>query len=125
MVENEMLILAERFSDAVNNRDLPALSELLDEKAIVWHNIDQQAHTKSQALDGIRKFNESMYASRYTNVRRSATREGVVQQHDLEVTFAEGVPSRSIAICIVFKMRAGLIVRLDEYLDGGAFSSTT
>lgn len=125
MTADERLALAERFSAAVDRRDLPALAALLDEQVAVWHNIDQRTHGKAQALAGIHAFNTDVHASGYRNIRRSATPEGVVQQHDLEVTFAEGGPTRSIAVCIVFQMAAGRIVRLDEYLDSGAFAAAS
>lgn len=124
MTADQMLTLAERFSTAVDHRDLLALDALLDEQAVVWHNIDQKAHGKSATLDGIRAFNAAVHASRYRNIRRSAMPDGVVQQHDLEVTFAAGRPARSIAVCIVFRMKEGRIVRLDEYLDSAAFAAT-
>ena len=49
-------------------------------------------------------------------IRREALPDGFLQQHVLEATLPDGTKWAMDACCVI-RMKDGLIVRLDEYID--------
>ena len=58
----------------------------------------------------------------YTQVRRSATADGFVQQHVLVATNRAG-QRIEVPACIVIVIEDGKITRLDEYLDSASVAA--
>jgi ketosteroid isomerase-like protein len=53
---------------------------------------------------------------RYENVRRAATSEGFVEEHDVRATLADG-SALSLPVCVVADVRNGKILHMREYFD--------
>ncbi len=86
--------------------------------ATIWHNYDQIKQTAEQNLKSVGWIRKLMPDLRYDNIRRNATFDGVVQQHNLRGTARNGDPV-DIPACIVFHL-GGSPVRvqsLEEYVD--------
>ena len=56
---------------------------------------------------------------RYTNIVRSATESGFVEEHDVVGTLPDGSEMR-LVVCVVADVSDGKISRLHEYLDTAA-----
>ena len=59
----------------------------------------------------------------YRDIRRTVIDHGFVQQHSLHVGFDDG-RTADLPACLVVAVADGLIVRIDEYLDGAAVDAT-
>lgn len=110
------LDVAERFFAAVAAGDLDAVGALYADDVVVWHNHDGFEQDKAGNLRTLQWVMANIDGFRYEEVRRSPTDDGFVQQHVARGTNRRGEPVEMPA-CIVVRIEAGRITRLDEYLD--------
>ena len=99
------------------------LRELYDPDVEIWHNTDGVVQRRDDNLATLAWMGRNLPDLRYTEVRRSATADGFVQQHVLVATNRAG---RRIEVpaCIVTTVGDdGRITRLDEYLDSAAVAA--
>ena len=89
---------------------------LYADDVVVWHNHDGLEQDKAANLRTLAWVVANIDGFRYEDVRRSATDDGFVQQHVARGTNRRGEPVEMPA-CIVVRIDAGRIIRLDEYLD--------
>lgn len=115
--------IAQRFSDAIADRDLAGLESIFAADATIWHNTDGIEQPRDQALAAIAQFLSGVSECHYSAVRRMPTPSGLVQQHDLHVRFGSATTSLVIPVCLIFEIAEGRVRRLDEYLDVSSFSS--
>lgn len=108
--------VAERLFAAIEAGDIDAVRSLYSPDVTVWHNHDGLAQSIDDNLRVLGWMSKHLPGARYTDVRRSATDTGFVQQHVLVATSRSG---REVAVpaCIVADVADGRITRLDEYLD--------
>lgn len=108
--------VAERLFAAIEAGDIEAVRALYSPHVTVWHNHDGLTQSLDENLRVLGWMSKHLPGARYTEVRRSATDSGFVQQHVLVATNRNG---REIAVpaCIVADVADGRITRLDEYLD--------
>ena len=123
MTAIDTLELADRFFAAIEAGDVDVLRQLYDPEVEIWHNTDGVVQRLDDNLATLAWMGRNLPDLRYTEVRRTATAEGFVQQHVLVATNRAG---RRIEVpaCIVTRVGDdGRITRLDEYLDSAAVAA--
>lgn len=116
MSPQEYLDFAERFVDAIQRGDTPAVRACYAPDAKLWHNSDGIEQTVDQNMKVLDWFIRTLPDRNYRVVRREPLPDGFLQQHVLEATLPDGT-KWAMDACVVIKMQDGLITRLDEYLD--------
>jgi ketosteroid isomerase-like protein len=108
--------VAERLFSAIEAGDIDAVTALYAPDVAVWHNHDGLVQSLDDNVRVLGWMTRHLPGARYTDVRRSFTDSGFVQQHVLVATNRAG---RQVAVpaCIVADVADGRITRLDEYLD--------
>jgi ketosteroid isomerase-like protein len=108
--------VAERLFSAIEAGDIDAVRALYAPDVAVWHNHDGLVQSLDDNVRVLGWMTRHLPGARYTDVRRSLTESGFVQQHVLVATNRAG---REVAVpaCIVADVADGRITRLDEYLD--------
>ena len=119
MTEAEILSLAERFLGAIESGDAAVVRACYAPDALIWHNNDDVEQTVDRNMRTLDWFMRKLPDRHYRVLRREALKDGFLQQHVLEATLPDGTKWK-MAACVVVKIRDGLIVRLDEYLDSAA-----
>ncbi len=114
--DSTSLQLAQRLFAAIEQGDVEASRELYDANARIWHNTDNVEQTVEQNLRVLRWLVRNTAQRRYEDVRREQTASGFVQLHVLRLHFHDGRVVH-VPACLVAQVRAGLITRIDEYLD--------
>lgn len=108
--------LAARFFDAIERGDAEAVADCYADDVVIWHNTDGLAQGKAENLTVLRGLIRAYPRRLYDERRLTTFPGGFVQQHVLKATRADGA-ERTLAACLVCKVEAGRIVRLDEYFD--------
>jgi ketosteroid isomerase-like protein len=116
MNENEILEFAERFLGAIESGDTATVRACYDPDAVIWHNNDGREQSVERNMRSLEWFIRHLPDRRYGVLRREALKDGFMQQHVLEATLPDGT-AWSLDACVIVRMKDGLIVRLDEYLD--------
>ena len=114
---NEMNLLADRLTRAYEHNDMDAIAACYDPDARIWHNFDGAEQTVEEQLSVTRWLNERLKNIRYEIVSRHSFQGGYVQQHVVHGTIANGGDAFRMPACMNVTMRAGRIVRVEEYLD--------
>lgn len=111
------LDVAERLFAAIEAGDVDAVAALYGPDTVVWHNTDGVEQAVADNLHTLAWLTKRCSDVRYTDVRRSATATGFVQQHVLRLTSPAG-EALALPACIVATVDDdGRITRVDEYLD--------
>jgi ketosteroid isomerase-like protein len=111
-----VLDVADQLFRAIEAGRVDLVGELYATDAVIWHNHDGVEQTPDENLRTLRWLVDNLTGVRYTDIRRSATATGFVQQHVLCVTNRAGTDVE-IPACIVATVDDGRITRLEEYLD--------
>ena len=118
MTSSDYLALAERFLGAIESGDTDTVRACYAPDAKIWHNNDGIEQTVDQNMKSLGWFIRNLPDRHYRLVRREALPDGFLQQHVLEATLPDGV-RWALDACVIVRVKDGLIVRLDEYLDSG------
>jgi len=113
---SEHLDLAERFFKAIEAGDIDAVKAIYAPDAEIWHNTDGVVQAPADNARTLTWITKNLEGMSYTDIRRSATDDGFVQQHTLVATNRAG-QRVEVPACIVVRIADGRITRLDEYLD--------
>jgi uncharacterized protein len=113
---SEHLELAERLFKAIEAGDIDAVRDIYAPDAAIWHNTDGLTQVPADNLRTLSWIATNLRDVSYTEIRRSATDDGFVQQHVLVATNRAG-QRVEVPACIVTTIADGHITRLDEYLD--------
>lgn len=108
--------VAEQLVSAIERGDIDGVRALYAPDAAVWHNNDGITQSVDDNLRVLAWMLKHLPGSRYTQIRRSVTESGFVQQHVLVATNRAG-QAVSMPACIVADVVDGRITRLNEYLD--------
>jgi ketosteroid isomerase-like protein len=119
MTEQDVLHVAERFFQAIQSDDADAVRACYAPDAVIWHNNDNVEQSVDKNMRTLGWIMRKLPGRHYRVLRREALQDGFLQQHVLEATLPDGTAWR-LPACLVVKVRDGLIVRLDEYLDSAA-----
>ncbi|MBH0779779.1 nuclear transport factor 2 family protein [Nocardia bovistercoris] len=96
--------------------DVDAALACLAPDATVWHGFDRVAHDLGGVRAGWEKLVAGTSHRAVVDVRRAPTPTGFVQQHLLTMRTHTGI-RLAWPVCIVVRIRAGRISRIDEYVD--------
>lgn len=116
MTPQDYLDFAERFVGAIQRGDVDAVRACYAPDAKLWHNNDGVEQTVDQNMKVLDWFIRTLPDRNYRVIRREALSDGFLQQHVLEATLPDGTKWKMDACCVI-RMKDGLIVRLDEYID--------
>src|SRR5260370_21263102 len=108
--------VAERLFSAIESGNVDAIRALYSPEIGVWHNTDGKIQTRDENLATLGWVIKNIKNIRYTDVRRSPTQYGFVQQHVLRGLSPSG-KEFALPACLVATIRGEHIVRIDEYLD--------
>jgi len=114
--------IADKLGAAIAARDADAVRSLYDRDIVVWHAMTNEGQTREEnvgLLAGVFAISSQL---EYKDIRRHDIDGGVVQQHYLSGTFADGKPMPDLHACLVITVANGKITRIDEYFDSPAFA---
>jgi ketosteroid isomerase-like protein len=124
MTPEDYLAIADRFVGAIQAGDADAVRACYAPDARIWHNNDGLEQTVDQNLRVLAWFVRTLPDRKYRVIRREALPDGFLQQHLLEATLPDGT-AWAMDACVVVRMKDGLIVRLDEYIDSAKAAELT
>lgn len=105
-----------RFFAALEAGDIETVRSIYSPDALIWHNddlLEQPVDDNLRVLAGLHK---AVSGLRYEIVRRVPADDGVIQQHVLRGTLANGQPVELHA-AMYLQVRDGHVTRIEEYLD--------
>jgi len=114
----QTLELCDRFFDSIERRDHDALESCYAPEAVIWHSHDCRYQPRDENLAMLRQGGTTQQKVRYRDRRVRVFEGGFVQQHRIEVTWANGFEGR-MDVCFVAYVRDGRISRAYEYFDTG------
>ncbi len=115
----EILSLAKRFFDGIEQGNIAILREVYDPKVEIWHNTDDLVQSADDNVKTLEGFVSRIAHRKYEQRRVHAFPGGFVQQHLLTGTRKDG-EHVTLHACIVCAVSNGRITRLDEYFDSAA-----
>ncbi len=116
MPPTQVLELAERFFRATFAGDAAAARKFYAPDAVIWHNTDRVEIGVEENMRIIEWFARILPDQKCKVIRREVLSDGFLQQDVLEATLPDGSRFTQTS-CVIVRMRDGLIVRLDEYVD--------
>ena len=122
MPHDDIRALAQRFFDAIERGDIAAVRGCYAPDAVIWHNTDLAEQPPEENLKTLANFIKHVPERRYVERRLDIFAGGFAQQHLLKVKLASG-KEVSLAACLVCRVAAGRITRLDEYFDSAALAA--
>ena len=117
MSESEdILALAERFIEVLNNGDADGLRAIYSPDARIWHNFSEELQSVEENIKTMLWVHRILDNLNYDIQRREVLPDGFMQQHILRGTLASG-EAFAMPACAICKVDNGQIVALEEYLD--------
>jgi ketosteroid isomerase-like protein len=120
--EKEILSLAKRFFDGIEQGNIGILREVYDPKVEIWHNTDGLVQSLEDNVTTLTGFIGRIADRKYEDRRLHAFPGGFVQLHRLTGTRKDG-ERVALDACIVCLVRNGKVYRLDEYFDSAAVAN--
>ncbi|HEX2591283.1 MAG TPA: nuclear transport factor 2 family protein [Rhizomicrobium sp.] len=120
--EKDILSLAKRFFDGIEQGNVNILREVYSPDVGIWHNTDDLVQTVDDNVTTLTGFISRISDRRYENRRTYAFPGGFVQQHRLTGVRKDGEKVQLDA-CLVCLVKDGRITRLDEYFDSAAVAN--
>lgn len=111
--------IADRLLAAIQAGDADTVRSLYSPDVEIWHNTDDLVQDRDDNLATLGWLAANIPGLEYTDIRRSETPDGFVQQHVLRATNRAG-DTVGVPACLVVKITDGVITHLDEYLDSAA-----
>jgi uncharacterized protein len=124
MTPQDYLAFAKKFVGAIQAGDPDTVRACYAPDAKIWHNNDGVEQTVDQNMRVLGWFMRTLPDRKYRVLRLDALPDGFLQQHVLEATLPDGTPWAMDA-CVIVRMKDGLIVRLDEYIDSAKAAALT
>lgn len=109
--------VAERLFKAIERGEVDAIRAIYAPGAKIWHNFDGVEQSVEENLAVLGWVVSNIAEVAYTEVRRSPTATGFVQQHVMRGRVKSTGREFAMPACIVCIVNGGRITRLDEYLD--------
>ena len=116
---------ADRFFNALLEGDLGQMQAACAAGSVLWINVTEKERPLEASLPGFASLRGRMPDLRLEDVRRRGVPGGFIEQHVLTGTTPSDDRLRVVG-CFVGTIEAGLIVRLEEYVDSaqaGALSA--
>ncbi len=114
------IALLDRFFAAIEAGDEGVLEACYADDVVVWNNVARAEATKAENLALLRWWHGRVEGLRYEVLERLPFDGGVVQRHVVQGRV--GDVELDVPCCIVFRIVAGRITDLREYLDQAAVS---
>ena len=114
----EMIALCDRFFDAIEANDFPAVEACCGPEYVVWHSHDNLYEPRESNLGMLKRGTEAKTAKKYLNRRVMPFEGGFVQQHKIEVYYPSGFVG-FMHVCFIAYVVNGKISRIYEYFDRG------
>ena len=111
--------VADRFVAALENADDAALARLYHPELRFTIRTAGATYDRDAALHNFRTMWPHLRDVEVEGVDRQITERGFLSQQVLSATIADGTRI-SVPMCMIFGLRDGLIVRVDEYFDAAA-----
>jgi ketosteroid isomerase-like protein len=111
-----------RFFAAIEAGDIDMVRAIYAPDALIWHNddlIEQPVEENLKVLSGLHK---AVSGLRYEVIRRALAADGVIQQHVLRGTLANG-QEVALHAAMYLQVNDGHVTRIEEYLDSAKRSS--
>ena len=102
---------------AIEANDADAVRNGFSEDAVIWHNTSQVEQNREEIVAAVRGLHANFTDVVYDVRQVLATTEGAVGQFVLRATAADGERIAMHAAMIMAIDDAGLVTRVDEYLD--------
>jgi ketosteroid isomerase-like protein len=118
--EQTIRAVAKRHTQAMAARDLAEIERIYARRATIWHNTDRRTLSVADHIASYARNTAALERIDYADIRLSVFDGGFLQQHVITAHLRDG-RSFDIACCVVARVRDGLIVQLEEYLDSAAF----
>jgi ketosteroid isomerase-like protein len=115
-----MKALALRLLHASETYDIAEIEAIFHPNAQVWHNTDQVVLSWSENLKDSEIFVRALPNKRYVDVKITPFEGGYIQQHRVVGESLDGKPF-DLPSCLIFQVKKGRIVRMDEYFDSAPF----
>jgi len=112
----EILALADRFIEVLNNGDADGLRAIYSADARIWHNFSEELQSVDENIKTMLWIHRILDNLEYDIQRREVLPDGFMQQHVLRGTLASG-EKFAMPACAICKVENGRIVALEEYLD--------
>jgi ketosteroid isomerase-like protein len=114
--------IVSRFFIAIEAGDIDTVRAIYAPEAVIWHNDDLVEQPVQENLKVLQGLHRAVSGLRYDVIRRALVADGVLQQHVLRGTLANGVQVELHA-AMYLQVRDGRITRIEEYLDSAQRSS--
>ena len=112
-----------RLYDALARGDVAAMRACCAPDVRFWHCFDGIAQTLDEAVQGWKGLIAHAKTRHSEDVRSIPTGDGLVQQFLFVVRTPAG-ERKAWPLCVVVKLKDGLITRVDEYIDrAGSFAA--
>jgi ketosteroid isomerase-like protein len=105
-----------RFFDAIEAGDIDTVRSIYSSDALIWHNDDLIEQPVDDNLRVLAALHKAVSGLHYEIVRRVLADDGVIQQHVLRGTLANGQPVELHA-AMYLQVKDGHVTRIEEYLD--------
>lgn len=102
--------------NALGAGDIEAVRACCTEDVVFWHCFDQLAQDFNDAARGFEQFFAGFPERLFVDARRAAIPGGFMQQHLMVGTTPSG-KRLGWPICVIVRLRGGLISRYEEYID--------
>jgi len=107
-----------RFFTALEAGDIRTLRQIYAPDALIWHNDDLLEQSVDDNLIVLQGLHRAVSGLHYDVIRRAAVADGVLQQHVLRGTLADGT-AVELHAAMYLRVRDGHVTRIEEYLDSG------
>jgi uncharacterized protein len=116
VVSDTAIEVVTRFFAALEAGDIEIVRSIYSPDASIWHNddlLEQPVEDNLRVLAGLHRAVSGLH---YEIVRRVPADDGVIQQHVLRGTLANGQPVELHA-AMYLQVKDGHVTRIEEYLD--------
>ena len=121
----ESLAVADRLFKSIERGDVAAIRDIYAPGAKMWHNNDGATQTVDENLAVLGWVVANISEVAYTEIRRSATPTGFVQQHVMRGRVKSSGKEIRLPACIICEVEHGRVTRLDEYFDSAHIAMLT
>jgi limonene-1,2-epoxide hydrolase len=113
---------AEALGAAVKARSAEQVAAVYADNIVVWHACTGQAMGKGHNVELLGRVFAVTAELEYVDVRRILLDGVVVQQHRVAGRLSDGKQLVPLEVCMIMRVRAGLITRIDGYFDRENFA---
>jgi ketosteroid isomerase-like protein len=111
--------LGQRFVRALETKDMDAVTQILSDDFVLWHNVTNRRLENGAGRDFIVGYFPTVKNLKYNDIRILPTEDGWVQQHNVDSETADGAVIRGLPAILVIRSKNGQIQSIEEYFDGG------